>query len=306
MLMLSYQTTKIMKAEGNAFILQAVFAIFAATTRNCTMGKSARTSAGERFNLAFNIFLVAGMVTAVTVTTIFKMQQPDVKAFMLLLAAFGSVMGVVNTVMSANGNILTFVFGFIDVLIGTIVYLDNGIMGNFALHAFYFLPMQVIGFIVWSRRGARIRAGKSDEAGKSEGRLKARRLTGRQWVWLTGGIFIGIALLFFILLFVDKAQLSSGLISEIDRPKILLDATVMVLNIAGQILLSFAFVEQWYIWILVNISSISLWTVALVGGAGSGNASVMLIKYIFYLLNSLNGLRIWLALGGRAGKADCQ
>lgn len=270
------------------------------------MGKSARTSAGERFNLAFNIFLVAGMVTAVTVTTIFKMQQPDVKAFMLLLAAFGSVMGVVNTVMSANGNILTFVFGFIDVLIGTIVYLDNGIMGNFALHAFYFLPMQVIGFIVWSRRGARIRAGKSDEAGKSEGRLKARRLTGRQWVWLTGGIFIGIALLFFILLFVDKAQLSSGLISEIDRPKILLDATVMVLNIAGQILLSFAFVEQWYIWILVNISSISLWTVALVGGAGSGNASVMLIKYIFYLLNSLNGLRIWLALGGRAGKADCQ
>ncbi len=94
------------------------------------------SSKASRFNLALNIFLVAGMLLAVTVTTIFKLQQPGVKTFMLLLAAFGSVMGVVNTVMSANGNILTFVFGFIDVLIGTIVYLDNGIMGNFALHAF--------------------------------------------------------------------------------------------------------------------------------------------------------------------------
>ena len=103
------------------------------------------TSATEkRFNLAFNIFLVTGMLLAVTVTTMFKVQQPGVGTFMLLLAAFGSVMGVVNTVMSANGNILTFVFGFIDVLIGTIVYFDNGIMGNFALHAFYFLPMQAM------------------------------------------------------------------------------------------------------------------------------------------------------------------
>ena len=55
----------------------------------------------NKFNLAFNIFLVAGMLLAVTVTTIFKLQQPGVKTFMLLLAAFGSVMGVVNTVMSA-------------------------------------------------------------------------------------------------------------------------------------------------------------------------------------------------------------
>ena len=245
----------------------------------------------NKFNLAFNIFLVTGMLLAVTVTTIFKLQQPEVKTFMLLLAAFGSVMGVVNTVMSANGNILTFVFGFIDVLIGTIVYLDNGIMGNFALHAFYFLPMQFIGFWQWSKRGAKVRSGEG-----SGSHLEARRLTGRQWAWLGAGIFIGIAALYLILLYVDGAKLAAGKIESIDKPKILLDAVVMILNIAGQVLMSLAFMEQWYIWILVNIFSISLWTVAVVGGTGSGNAAVMLIKYIFYLLNSLNGLRIWLRL----------
>ena len=76
---------------------------------------TATANQGRRFNLAFNIFLVTGMLVAVTITTILKLQQPGVKAFMLLLAAFGSVMGVVNTVMSANGNILTFVFGFIEI-----------------------------------------------------------------------------------------------------------------------------------------------------------------------------------------------
>ena len=259
------------------------------------------TSKEKRFNLAFNIFLVTGMLVAVTVTTIFKLQQPGVKTFMLLLAAFGSVMGVVNTVLSANGHILTFLFGLLDVAAATVVYLDNGIMGNFALHAFYFLPMQFIGFWQWRKRGAKV---KDEDGGGT--RVNARRLTGRQWACLAGGILLGIAVLYLILYHIDAAKLSSGRIEAISRPKILLDAVVMTLNIAGQVLLSFAFMEQWYIWILVNISSISLWTVALLGGAGSGNAAVMLIKYIFYLLNSLNGLRIWHNLSKQPATADLE
>ena len=248
-------------------------------------------TAEKRFNLAFNIFLVTGMIVAVTITTIFKLQQPGVKTFMLLLAAFGSVMGVINTVLSANGHLLTFLFGFLDVLAATVVLYDNGIMGNFALHAFYFLPMQFIGFWQWRKRGARM-GGENEE----ETKVRARKLTGKQWLWLVGGIAVGIAALYGIWYSVDAAKLSAGKIDSFNKSKVLLDAVVMTLNIAGQVLLSFAFMEQWYIWILVNISSISLWTVALLSGTGSGNAGVMLIKYVFYLMNSLNGLRIWLNL----------
>ena len=248
-------------------------------------------STEKKFNLAFNIFLVTGMIVAVTITTIFKLQQPEVKTFMLLLAAFGSTMGVVNTVLSANGHILTFVFGLLDVLVATVVCYDNGIMGNFALHAFYFLPMQFIGFWQWRKRGAAIGSAHQEDT-----KVRARRLTGRQWVWLVCGVLVGIAVLYLVLYYVDVAKLDSGKITSVNKPKILLDAVVMALNIAGQVLLSFAFMEQWYIWILVNISSISLWSVALLSGSGSGNAAVMLIKYIFYLMNSLNGLRIWLNL----------
>ena len=93
----------------------------------------------QRFNRAFNYFLVIGLTLAVTVSTIYKFQEPNARVFILLLAAFSSIMGVLSTVLSANGNIMTFIFGFLDVLIGTIIYFDNGIMGNFALHAFCIL-----------------------------------------------------------------------------------------------------------------------------------------------------------------------
>jgi nicotinamide mononucleotide transporter len=231
------------------------------------------------------------MLIAVTVTTVFQLRQPNVRTSMLLLAGFGSVMGVVNTVMSANGNILTFVFGFVDVLIGTIVYLDNGIMGNFALHAFYFLPMQFVGFWQWRKRGAKLKAEDGESA-----KVKARRLTKREWLYVIVGLLIGMVVVYGILLFIDQMKLEAGKIDTLNRPKILLDAAVMVLNIAGQALLSLAFMEQWYIWNLVNVASISLWVVTLAGSGSSGYVVVMLIKYVFYLLNSLNGLRIWFAL----------
>ena len=56
-------------------------------------------SAEKKFNLAFNIFLVTGMLVALVITTAFKLRQPDVKTFMLLLAAFGALMGVVSALL---------------------------------------------------------------------------------------------------------------------------------------------------------------------------------------------------------------
>lgn len=246
------------------------------------------------FNKAFNVFLVVGMLVSVSLTTVMNFKEPGRDAFMLLLAAACSVTGVLSTVMSANGNILTFAFGFIDVLIGTIIYYENGIMGNFALHAFYFLPMQFIGFWQWRRRGARVKSAKGEAK-----KVKARRLTRRQWLFLTGAMLVGITVLYFILLFVDNTKLEAGKILEQNKLKILLDAIVMAANIAGQVLMSLAFMEQWYMWMIVNISSVSLWIVALVSPDASSTAAVMAVKYSFYLLNVLNGIRIWLTLSNK-------
>ena len=115
----------------------------------------------KKFNLWFNAFILIGMLVAVIVTNVYKFQQPDARRFMLVFASIGALMGVVNTVLSANGNILTFLFGLIDVTIASVVAFDSSIRpggepvwGNFALHAFYFLPMQFVGWWQWRKRGA--------------------------------------------------------------------------------------------------------------------------------------------------------
>ena len=46
-------------------------------------------------------------------------------------------------------------------------------------------------------------------------------------------------------------------------------------------------------WILVNISSMLLWGNTMLSSEASSYTVVMFIKYCFYFLNSLNGLRIW-------------
>lgn len=249
----------------------------------------------KRFNFWFSAILLAGMVAIAIYSFVCKVQDPQTRLLMQVIATLAAIMGVTNTVLSANGSIWTFLFGLIDVICCSIVYLDSGIMGTFALHAFYFLPMQFIGFWQWRKRGAGDRIERED--GRSEeAKVKARRLTGKQWSYVLGAFVAGTAVAFLILHAIDAAKFRAGAIGSVDNAKILLDASVVVLNILGQVLLSFAFAEQWYIWILVNIFSIMLWTNRLVSPEATSYTMVMVVKYIFYFINSLNGLRIWLKL----------
>lgn len=74
---------------------------------------------------------------------------------------------------------------------------------------------------------------------------------------------------------------------------ILFDALVFILNVLGQILMSLAYMEQWFVWILVNIFSILLWLDKSMASSDTSYTVVMVIKYAFYFINSVNGLRIW-------------
>ncbi len=246
----------------------------------------------KKFNFWFNMFILVGMVTAVTVVNIFQLQEPDAQVVKQIVIAVGAIMGVINTVLSANGNIWTFLFGVLDVTICAFTNLDSGNMGQFLQHIIYFLPMQFVGFWQWRKRGA---STHKDEHGETA-KVRARRLTPKQWGYVVLSFVLGTVVAYGILYWIDMEQLKLGRIAEIDQSKLLLDAAVVVLNILGQILMSLAYAEQWWIWNLVNVFSIMLWTNRLLSAEASSYTVVMIIKYAFYLLNSINGIRIWLKL----------
>jgi len=236
----------------------------------------------KQFNKWFSTILMTLMVVVIAITTVYKIQQPEARVLMLIIAALGSVMGVASTVLSANGIIWTFIFGMLDVTFCCIVAADNQLWGNFSLHLFYFLPMQFVGIWQWRKRGAK----------GAETEVKARRLSGKQRLVTVASVLAGLAVVYGLLVLIKFRTVGA----EFDRTQVFFDAAVTTFNIAGQILMSLAFYEQWYLWILVNISSIFLWGGTMLSSAASSYTVVMFIKYCFYLVNSLNGLRIWLKL----------
>ena len=220
------------------------------------------------------------MVIAIAITTIFKLQEPEARTLLILIAATGSVMGVASSVLSANGLIWTFVFGLLDIACCLIVDADNGIWGDFSLHLFYLLPMNIIGIYQWRKRGA--------VGAKSE--VKARRLTPKQRWWVLAATVAGLAAIYGILLAVKFWTVDPA---TINRTQVFADAARTTFNIGGQVLMALAFYEQWYLWILVNVASILLWGSTMLSSAASSYTVVMFVKYCFYLINSFNGLRIW-------------
>ena len=231
----------------------------------------------KTFNKWFSLFILIGMAVVTVVVTAIKFKDADSGRAMLLISAFGSLMGVLCTVLAANGRILTFLFGILDVSIYGAMCLIGTKYGNAALHLLYFLPMQFVGYFQWKNRGAH-----------EEKKVQARRLTGNQWL-LYGGIFLaGLVAAYFILAALDKTE-AAGVVKWL----VFLDAFSMMCNILGQYLLSTAYMEQWYFWIGVNVSTILMWVLTLRQDPDSAFAHIYIVKYSFYLLNSLNGLRIW-------------
>ena len=240
----------------------------------------------KTFNKWFSGILMGLMVLAIGITTVFKLQESEARTLLILVAAAGSVMGVASSVLSANGIIWTFLFGLLDIACCLIVDADNGIWGDFSMHLFYLL--QVIGIWQWRKRGA-----------TKDREVTARRLTGRQrWIVL-GSVVAGLAAVYSILIAIKFYTVAPD---QINRTQVFADAARTTFNIAGQILMSLAFYEQWYLWILVNIASIVLWGSTMLSSAASSYTVVMFIKYCFYLVNSLNGLRVWLRLSQSAQK----
>lgn len=245
----------------------------------------------EKFNKWFNVFILAGMSICVVLSCLAKIRDlgltdwglfvqslSEPRVLLLLLTALGALAGVASTVCSANGSIWTFLFGLIDVAIYSYILFDSKNPSQFLLHVLYMIPMQFVGFFQWRKKGA-----------SAHKQVKAQRIgKGSEWLKF-GGIFVGV---FALAAGISWFALSkSG--SDLSAGKIILDALITTANIVAFAMGAFAYMEQWYLWLLVNISSIVMWAGILIHDPGASYAIIPLVKYSFYLINGINGVRIW-------------
>ena len=84
--------------------------------------------------------------------------------------------------------------------------------------------------------------------------------------------------------FQDANVMAQGIAAEINRSQVFFDAAVFTFNIAGQILMSLAFMEQWVLWIVVDVVTVIMWAAHFAQG---GETIATLAMWSIYLLNAI-------------------
>lgn len=219
----------------------------------------------------YDCFLIAGVILTNIIYSVLT-------GTLDVIGSLAGITGVLCVVLVAKGSIWNYAFGLVNVSLYAWISYKAALYGDAGLNALYYLPMQFIGWWQWRKRGAAV--SETEAAGEGV-QVKARRLDLKQRTFLALGCFVAVALV-------------GLLLTHLGDPQPFKDSATTVLSIVAQALMALAFMEQWALWIITNVISVVMWGVCV--ARGEAHAGVMVIMWIFYLLNSINGLRVWLKL----------
>lgn len=217
---------------------------------------------------AYDWFLITGVIAS-------NLIYSFMSGILDVIGSVAGIAGVLCVVLVAKGSIWNYLFGLVNVSMYAYISYTASLYGDAAMNALYYLPMQFIGWWQWRKRGATI---SEQEAAEGSCQVKARRCSWKQRTLLAISCTAAIVVGGFVLEYFGD-------------PQPFKDSTTTVLSIVAQALMALAFMEQWILWIITNVVSVAMWVVCVI--RGEAHAAVMVIMWSFYLLNSINGLRVW-------------
>jgi nicotinamide mononucleotide transporter len=179
-------------------------------------------------------------------------------------------LGLVNIALLIFRNVWNFAFGIASVILAGFVLWERKLYGESSLQLF-FVVAQIWGWWLWLRIGG------------EDNRVPVRWLDWpSRWVWTVGTASVSLNLGWALHRFTDAAV-----------PYV--DAGITGASVAAQILLAYRRIENWLIWIVVDIASVILFIdrelYALAGLYGG-----MLVMCLF-------GLKEWIEAERREGRA---
>lgn len=216
----------------------------------------------------FDWFLIIGIFTTNIVYSILT-EEID------LIGSIAGITGLLCVVLVAKRSMSNYIFGIINVSLYAYISYKSAIYGDALLNALYYLPMQFIGWYAWiGRKGGVNSQGQSDDS-----LVKTRAMTPLQRVML---FVFCLAFTLIAGYLLDKYTLDGQPYK---------DSFTTVLSVIAMFLMVRAYLEQWVLWVVVNGVSVIMWCILWL--KGGEHAALMVIMWIFYLANSINGLRVW-------------
>lgn len=179
----------------------------------------------------------------------------------------GALTGIVGAVLVAKGKISSYIWGFVATALYLYIAVLYKLYGEVITYGLLFLPMQVSGYYYWI-------ANKQQNSTD----VTKRYLSTKQRIMLALGTASTIALYALALRWMNGSFPG-------------LDAGTSILSIVATTLMVKRYAEQWFVWVVVNITAIVLWILAVLHHQDQGFA--ILAMWSMFLLNSIFGLVSW-------------
>lgn len=183
------------------------------------------------------------------------------------LSLVSGCLGVCSVCLASQGNIMTYAFGFAQVITYTYLCWSQRFYGEMAINAYYFGTM-IYGVYVWRGR-LKVEGGKRKEV-------------------IPRSLSLRMILILFALTLLGSWFTGWGLAAWTDDTQPYLDAFTTVPALVAQALMILVYREHWFIWLAVDILSVALWLRA--------GDYCMATQYAFWCANCLYGLKRWKSL----------
>ena len=183
------------------------------------------------------------------------------------LGIAASVTGTICVILVGMGKVSNYIFGTINVLLYAIVAYKAKYYGDVMLNLLYYFPTNILGWVVWKKH-----------IDKESNVVYKRRMTIKQDILLVIISAVSVFGYGFVL------KLMGGNLPVVDSMS-------TVLSVIAQILMIKRFMEQWIVWIVVDVVSVIMWVVAL---NTEGASVAVLLMWSVYLVNAIIMFVKWL------------
>lgn len=181
-----------------------------------------------------------------------------------------SISGMVCVVLVAKGKISNYYWGIVNCIFYAYVAYGWQLYGEVMLNMLYFLPMQFVGFFMWSKR-----------VNKEGNEVEVKSLSN----------YHKFMMLFCCYIYIRVYQM---LLESLGGNLTWIDSTSTVLSVVAMVLMACRYMEQWVLWIIVDVVSVIMWFIV-VFDQGSNDIGI-LIMWSAFLINAIYGYINWIKL----------
>ena len=183
-----------------------------------------------------------------------------------LMGIISAVTGIAYVIFAGKGKLSAYFFGLINCAPYAIISYKSKLYGETMLNAIYYLPMQFVGFFVWSKN----MNSQTHEVIKRH--MKNSMRIGLVIIVALSTFLYGLFLAYLgdVMPFVDSFTTITSIIA-------------MIVSIG-------MYSEQWWLWLAVNTFSVYMWWCNFT--SGSDNMATLLM-WIVYLISGIMMLIKW-------------